>query len=252
MKPRLLDDWPAIAGRVHAARSLTLFLDFDGTLAPTVNTPGEAEIDRAARAALRALAAKPSTRVCVISGRRRADVVALVGIPGVTYMGVHGADTRTPRVSEPAARIVRDARDELARRLNGAQGIAIEDKAIAFAVHYRNAGQRETNDARQLLENITAARQGALRILRGDCVWEVLPRQIGGKGEAARRLWRSQSPTSLPVYVGNDGTDEGAYRALAEGLTAKVGAARSTHAHYLLKDTREVARFIERLREEMA
>ncbi len=251
MTPRLLDDWPAIAERVRAARSLALFLDFDGTLAPTVNTPGEAEIDRSARAALRALAANRKARVCVISGRRRADVLALVDIPCVKYLGVHGAERATPAVSQPAADMVQEARHELTRGLNGARGIAIEDKGIAFAVHYRNAGHREINDARQLLENIATAGQGSLKILRGDCVWEVLPREIGGKGETARRLWQSQSPTSLPIYVGNDATDEGAYRALAEGLTAKVGAARSTHAHYLLKDTREVARFLERLREEM-
>ena len=251
MRPRLLDDWPAVAERVRAARSLAIFLDFDGTLAPTVNTPGEAEIERAARSALRALAANPKARVCIISGRRRADVVALVGIPGVIYLGVHGAETATARVSDSVASIVRDARDELTRRLNGTRGIAIEDKGIAFAVHYRNAGHRETSRARKLLENVATSREGALKILHGDCVWEVLPREIGGKGEAARRLWRSRSPMSLPVYIGNDATDEGAYRTLAEGVTAKVGAAGSTHAHYLLKDTREVARFLERLRVEM-
>ena len=252
MRPRLLDDWPAVAERVRAARSLAIFLDFDGTLAPTVNTPGEAEIDRAAKAALRALAANSKARVCVISGRRRTDVLSLVGIPRITYLGVHGADASSLRISEPAADIARGARDELTRRLNGARGIAIEDKGIAFAVHYRNAGQAEISRAGQLLKQVAASREGALKILRGDCVWEVLPREVGGKGETARRLWRSHSPTSLPIYVGNDATDEGAYRALGAGLTSKVGPAGSTHAHYLLRDTREVARFLERLYEEIA
>ncbi len=117
MRPRLLDDWLAVANRVRTAHSLAIFLDFDGTLAPTVNTPGEAEIDRSARSALRALAANPRARVWVISGRRSADIVGLVGIPGITYLGVHGAEAATARVSEAVAGIVREARDELARRL---------------------------------------------------------------------------------------------------------------------------------------
>jgi trehalose-6-phosphatase len=90
---------------------------------------------------------------------------------------------------------------------------------------------------------------GALWIVSGDCVWEVLPREIPGKGYAVRREWR-RWPSALPIYVGNDGTDESAFAALASGITARVGTAPQTNARYLLRDPAEVAWFLRRVEEE--
>jgi trehalose-6-phosphatase len=59
-----------------------------------------------------------------------------------------------------------------------------------------------------------------------------------------------RSPGALPVYIGNDGTDETAFGALSSGLTARVGAARQTRARYFLRNPAEVARFLEQLEQE--
>lgn len=247
----LLDDWPAVAERLRKAGSAALFLDFDGTLAPLVSNPGQAEIHSGARVALVRLAANPRIRTWVISGRRWADVRARVAVPGVRYLGVHGGEADGAAVPAGALRAVTEAYGEFASRLNGALGVLIENKGVAFAVHHRSAPYAEVSRARHLLEGILARFRGALRMVPGDRVWEVLPREIRGKGDAVRKEWRSHFPQGLPIYIGNDRTDEGAFAALKEGVTARVGPVRSTRAQYAVRSCAEVAQFLERLEQEM-
>src|ERR1700733_5042320 len=102
----LLEDWSAVAGRLREAGSIALFLDFDGTLAGLKDDPGEVVLNRAARAALMRLARNPAVRVCIISGRRLADLRPRVGVPGIVYLGVHGGDTAGGTLPPPAFRMV--------------------------------------------------------------------------------------------------------------------------------------------------
>jgi len=246
----LLDNWRAVARRLDEASFIALFLDFDGTLAPLQEDPRAAGMSRTARAALMRLAANPGVRVCIISGRRLADLRERVGVPGVRYLGVHGSDTPEMAFSPAVLRIVAQARGAVASRLNGhGRGIQIEDKGLAFSVHYRRASPPEITHARKILDQVVEEFAGALWVVPGERVWEVLPREIRGKGPATRRQWHLAPAGALPIYIGNDGTDEAAFGALAEGLTARVGPARQTRARYFLRSPAEVARFLERLEE---
>jgi len=155
---------------------------------------------------------------------------------------------------ETAEQLAR-ARRELAIRLNGGwngnRRVVVEDKGRAFAVHYRQAGIHEIERTRAILYQTVAESGGTLWISEGSQVWEVLPREIRGKGHAVRRLWRTQASGALPIYVGNDETDEAAFEELYAGITARVGAARPTSAHYFLRSPLEVGRFLEKLEENM-
>jgi trehalose-phosphatase len=247
----LLEDWRKVAQRLREADSIALFLDFDGTLVPLEDDPGAVVLKSAVRLALMRLARKPGVRVCIISGRRLDDLRARMGVTGVRYLGVHGGDAPEAVIPPRVMRIVAEARGEMASRLNGyGTRIQIEDKGVAFAVHYRRAGASETGHARGILDQVVKRFAGALRVVPGDCVWEVLPREIRGKGHAARRQWRVWAAGALPIYIGNDGTDEAAFGALAQGLTARVGAVRRTRARYFLRNPAEVAMFLEKLEEE--
>ncbi|HEX5430665.1 MAG TPA: trehalose-phosphatase, partial [Bryobacteraceae bacterium] len=84
----LLENWPAIAGRVRAAKSVHLFTDFDGTLTPLRQRPEEVELDPATRLALLRLGRNPRVRVCVISGRRLDDLRCCLDAPEIECRGV--------------------------------------------------------------------------------------------------------------------------------------------------------------------
>lgn len=251
MTPRLLDEWECVAVRLRRAPSAALFLDFDGTLAPLMDDPKQVAMNRTVRLALLRLARLPQVHTWIISGRRQEDLEAVTAaIPGLTRLGLHGG-AADARMSKRAAKTVTDARRALLSRLNGSKGVMIENKGATFAVHHRNATDQETGHARRLLDRIIAKRPGALRVVPGDHVWEVLPSQIRGKGDTVRREWRRRLPEAVPIYIGNDGTDESAFAALAGGITARVGPAKPTRAHYSLRDCHEVARVLEQLEEEM-
>jgi trehalose-phosphatase len=247
----LLGSWTEIALRVHQARWVALFLDFDGTLAPITAQPQDAFPARGSRGVLLRLSEIPRVSVCVISGRRRADVLARVGVPGVQYLGVHGWDTGEHDVSAELLQFVAEARNELAARLNGAAGVLIEDKGVSFALHHRGADETTVATARELLDEMLARHSGTFRAIHGDRVWEVLPREVRGKGHAALRQWRRWGIDALPIYLGNDATDEPAFQALACGVTARVGWTRHSRARYWLRDPSEVRRFLEALEAQM-
>src|SRR6185295_10019620 len=89
-QPHLFGCWNEVAARMKSAPAIALFLDFDGTLAPLHARPEDVRLATGMRRAIRALGRNPRVRVCVISGRRRADVREKIGISGIRYLGLHG------------------------------------------------------------------------------------------------------------------------------------------------------------------
>ena len=90
-----------------------------------------------------------------------------------------------------------------------------------------------------------------LRVLPGKKVWEVLPAEVLGKGAAVLALVAQLPQPALAVYVGDDASDESAFRALPEGLTVRVGRERFTQARFRLRNPEEVREFLERLDAEL-
>src|SRR5471030_1282040 len=90
-----------IRERMREAVALSLFLDFDGTLAPIVNDPGDARLAPGVRKRLEALAARNDTLVAIVSGRALADLRPRVGIASAIYAGNHGLEISGPEISGP-------------------------------------------------------------------------------------------------------------------------------------------------------
>lgn len=236
--------WRRIAPRVRAAPCCALFLDFDGTLAELTKEPGQAQLSPATRQALRALARRPRARLFFISGRRRGDLYKRVGLPGCQYFGLFGFEG-SDRAAAPAAMPrLRAAAEAL---VAGLPGVWIEDKSLAFVLHYRDA----TRDIRALARRRI---RGALRSNRTVRLFdsahglEVVPREARGKGATVTRLLRCpELQRAVPIYLGDDLSDEGAFRAARRGVTVRVGKARPTAAQYRLAGVGEVRELLQLL-----
>jgi trehalose 6-phosphate phosphatase len=250
---RVFDCWSQIASRVRSAGSVALFLDFDGTLAGIRPVPAEVELSGPTRQAIARLASSARVRVWVISGRKRNDVRDKTRVSRAKYLGVHGWEGR-PRNSLLAEtqRELEHAKRTLAKSVEALRGIWIEDKGSAFAVHYRGASDTESNLARASVRGVMAGLNGRFRLLNGKKIWEILPSEMGDKGSAVRRELIRLEHGTLPVYLGDDLTDESAFAALPDGLTIRVGPCSLTRAQFQLCDPRDVRRFLEKLEAELS
>ncbi len=234
----------------HAGR-WSLLLDFDGTLAPIAERPDLARIPEATRSSLRELAVRPGGLVAILSGRAIDDVRSLVGLESLYYAGNHGLEIAGPGgvyFEEPTACVLRDrladrTRD-LRRRIEDLPGVEVEAKGLTTSVHYRRADPGLWEAVGDRVAAIVPPGDPSFAIHAGKCVHEVRPRAGWGKGHAAawllRRLGRAGD---IPLFLGDDLTDEDVFIALSErGVTARVGPFVRTHARYRVDGTEEVAR----------
>jgi trehalose 6-phosphate phosphatase len=225
-----------------ASSNVLVALDFDGTLAPIVSDHTRARMRTRTR---RLLAAVARRYPCVvISGRARHDLSRLVGgVPVWHLSGNHGLepwaeDARYPRQVREWARC-------LERELRHHEGVVIEDKIYSLTIHYRNV-RRKAGARRAIAHAIS--RLGGARSLGGKHSVSVLPREAPDKGAAlehARRLLACDTA----IYVGDDETDEDAFRAAHHDrlLAVRVGRRVKSKATYHLRSQNEIDAFLEAL-----
>jgi trehalose-phosphatase len=235
---------------------LAVCLDYDGTLTPIVERPDLAVLAPDMRDAIETLS--QLCTVAIVSGRDRADVERLVGLDGLIYAGSHGFDIVGPnglaKEHERAAEFLPalDRAEALLReRLHGVAGALVERKKFAIAVHDRRVAEGELEGVRRAADEVAAEVPG-LRRTGGKRIHELRPQIDWDKGRAV--LWLLASlgldrPDALPIYIGDDETDEDAFAALpAQGLGILVSEQpRPSHASFRLADIPEVEHFLEEL-----
>ena len=247
---------------VLARGSLLLCLDFDGTLSEIVPHPADARPLSGVGEVLSALARDPARiTVAIISGREIAEVRRMLGVErGILFAGTHGLEimsadgvSRLAPGVEAAEADLAAARAWLARNLATTAGFVIEDKRVAIAVHYRMVEPALARERCAALRDFVEAKTPGLRILRGKMIDELLPRGVGGKGGAIRALLREAAePKSVPVYFGDDTTDEDAFEQIRDdGIGVLVGSARPTWARYRVASPSEVRRVLAELAQEL-
>ena len=235
---------------------LALFLDYDGTLTPIVRRPEEATLSEPMRSLLRRLAEVAT--VAVVSGRDLDDVRGMVGLDELYYAGSHGFDVAGPggmRMEQEQAReqlpALHHAAGELERRLSEIGGAWVESKRFAVAIHFREAAEGEAERIEREVNAVRDAHPG-LRRKAGKKIFELQPDILWDKGFAVRWLLDQlglNGPDVLPIYVGDDTTDEDAFRALAgRGIGIRIGSpGEPTEADFYLENTAELERFLRAL-----
>jgi len=229
---------------------LLVACDYDGTLAPIVDVPGDARPRRESVAALRALAALSDTSVAVISGRSLHDLAALSRLPEEIHLvGSHGTefDVGFARALAPEARALRDRVTEDMRAIAAVHpGVMVEHKPAGAALHYRQASEEDSATA------LAAVREGPARLpgvhaREGKQVIELAVVEAD-KGYALDAL-RHQVGASAAIFVGDDVTDEDAFsRLTGPDLGIKVGLG-PTFATQRVEGPDDVARLLARLHE---
>ncbi|CAN5770489.1 trehalose-phosphatase [soil metagenome] len=217
---------------------VALFLDFDGTLTPLQSRPTDVIPDAERTSLLVRTGQALAGRVALISGRTVEDIDALVEKSCMSVAGVHGLQHRSPsgRMEATEAHPRIDAATEiLAELARSREGVDLEHKGQAVALHYRGAPGAEA----ALVECVERlARHEALVVQRGDKVIE-LKSPGPDKGAAVQRfLTELPFRDHIPIYIGDDFTDEAGFvaAAAAGGFGIVVGDRRPTAAALTLPD----------------
>ena len=224
-------------------RPLLVASDYDGVLAPLVGDPSAAVPLPGVGVALARLAAHDGVVVALVSGRGVADLRTVSGFEGpYRWIGSHGAEYDGPLIGELAVR--RDAlADRLAPLVAAVPGARLEIKPASVAVHVRQVTDRAA--AAALLVQADAAADPSLTKKPGKEVLELAVTDAD-KGSALLRL-RDDVGAAATVYLGDDRTDEDAFRVLSpDDLTVKVGEGE-TAARYRVADPAAVVVLLEAL-----
>jgi trehalose-phosphatase len=235
-----------------------LFLDYDGTLTPIVERPQDARLSDSMRRALREAAQVIST--AIVSGRDLEDVRDLVGLSQMIYAGSHGFDIRGPNLRFELPEGV-DALDDLqqaAEALNDllgpVAGARVERKRFAVAVHFRQVADADLDKVDEAMQQVQH-QVPDLRRTGGKKIYELRPDIDWDKGRAVRWLLDKldlASPDVLPIYIGDDETDEDAFRALADRDGVGILVAEESQpsaATYRLRTSEDVETFLRHLTE---
>ena len=235
---------------------LLIFSDFDGTLTPIVNTPSQAILSSSMRGCLNEL--NSNFPVIIVSGRALHDLKERIHLATLSYAGNHGLEFKSmiPELSsycfgEEYKKIMSQVEDDLQRLLNEVPGCIIENKQLTLSIHYRLVDSSFHPFIKEAVGNILN-KYPQLDDFCGKKVFELRPRIKWNKGYAAHFIFnhfRQTYPHTVPIYLGDDTSDEDAFAAFnCNGITIKVTAELSTTAaHYFLESPGEVERFLNQI-----
>ncbi|KAK9914429.1 hypothetical protein M0R45_038210 [Rubus argutus] len=265
--------------KVAKGKRIVVFLDYDGTLSPIVDDPDRAFMSSEMRAAVREVAKYFPT--AVISGRSRDKVKGFVQLSNVYYAGSHGMDIMVPPkplkpcdsknhttasaldkkgsdvLFQPAKRFLPAIQEisilleEIARKIEGAR---VEDNRFCISVHYRKVREEDYGILEEKVKSVVE-NYPEFHLTRGKKVLEIRPSIEWNKGHALEYLLDtlgfSNSGDVLPLYIGDDRTDEDAFKVIqarGQGFPIIVSSIpKDTKAAYSLHDPSEVLTFLLRL-----
>ncbi|MBV9515487.1 MAG: trehalose-phosphatase [Mycobacteriaceae bacterium] len=279
--PNAVESYPAVAAIIRGHRP-AVCLDYDGTLSAIVADPEAAQLVDGAAQTLALLAQR--CPVAILSGRDLADIRDRVGLPGLWYAGSHGFESVAPdgsyRQNDEAVEavpILARAAAELSEKLAHITGSRVEPKRFAVAVHYRDVAADDVGEVVASAHRV--GRREHLRVTNGRRLVELRPDvdwnkgttlrwicdQISGaagpatagSGAAGPATAGSDSESVMPIYIGDDLTDEDAFDAVkTDGVGILVrhteDGDRRSAARFTLTDPDQVREFLGLLTDDLS
>ncbi len=235
--------------RAVLQRHPLLAFDFDGTLAPIVARPDDANVSVLTARRLALLSRRYT--VAIVTGRSVADVARRLHFKPQYIVGNHGAedlqDARLPLWREALAGL----RSRIASQVDSlaGAGVLFEDKKFSIALHYRQAP--DPSRAMQCIAELLDPLEPGLATVGGKCVVNVVVAGAPDKGDAVAALVR-RSAAGAAIFVGDDVNDEAVFeKAPAHWMTVRVGREPAhTKAAFQLDSPREVSAWLRTLMDE--
>ncbi len=259
----LFNNWKEICEKITQHTNKFLLCDYDGTLTPIAENPEDAQLGNDTRKILQELVKKRRLSVGFISGRSLTDVRAKIGIDGALYAGNHGFEIEGPGIkfiyplTDEITSLMRLMTLVLRKALSNIKGVIIEDKGMTLSIHYRMVDEEKLPQLHTTFENTVeiARKIGKVKTFHGKKVHEIRPAIAWDKGKAvdliiSKHLTSSRKDRILAIYLGDDLTDEDAFKAVNArgGISIFVGDNRvNSAANYYLNSTSEVVTFLTEL-----
>lgn len=230
-----------------AARNCCLFLDVDGTLLELAPTPDLVVVDEPLRALLRVLERRCDGALALVSGRPIADLDQLFDPLFLSAAGVHGCERRDsqghwlrPRFSDGH---LPEIRRMLCEAVAPVDGLLIEDKQYALAIHYRRAPHLES-PLREALQRMAPSLPDTLQLIEGDEVFEIKPASHD-KGTAIEAfLQEPPFAGRYPIFIGDDLTDQDGFAAVRRHSGMAIAVGSNVNSEWRLEGPREVRRWL--------
>ena len=250
----MTDSLAGLKKKFKSRAKYALFLDFDGTLVEIAARPDAVKLDSTTRSALHNLTDQLSGALAIVTGRDINDIDKYLHPLILPVAGVHGLTRRSAdgRIHSSAGQhkssFVRQITTILQPFVDENAGLQLESKSHAVALHYRGSPDLEENCI-QAMNSATSALKD-YHIVRGKMVLEA--KIDGGNKGAAIADFLSEPPFEgrVPIYAGDDLTDEDAFREVnqRQGISIKVGT-EGTCAGYRADTTMEFIVWLQDLAE---
>jgi len=255
----LFNDMDLIIKSIKNVKKIHLFLDYDGTLVVFQNQPNKVKTPANVHQLLQKISENSKFDIIIITGRKLNEVKSLLNIENISIAAVHGLHMQLADetqivmdVAKKAKPSIKHIKNELINEFHQENDILIEDKEFTIAFHYRNVLKEKINTVQEkFIQIIDNNKNNAMEIVKGDKVFEVRP--IGwNKGNAVDYFLNKQERNikSLPIYIGDDATDEDAFKYLKKkGITiyVKNDSDLITHALYWLQNPDDVIKFLQKI-----
>jgi trehalose 6-phosphate phosphatase len=188
-----------------------------------------------------------------------------MGVDDLIVAGSHGFDIWSPdegtiqhEAGAGTEGLLDEVRARLREEIEPIEGSLVEPKSVSVAVHYRLVSEEERPKVKEIVDALLAEHPDELKVTPGKMVYEIQPKIDWDKGKAVLYLLEAlelDRDDVVPMYLGDDITDEHAFEALAgRGTGVFVGRAndpevgeRTTSANYVLETVEEVERFLDTL-----